>query len=296
MNWLSLFDGMSCGRIAAERCGLKVTKYFAAEIKKHAIDVTKSNYPDTIHIGDVTNVIYEDGYLYTENGTYKTPVDIVIGGSPCQDLSSMNRTQKGLKGSKSRLFWEYVRILKETNAKYFFFENVASAPSKDLRIMTETLGVPGVRINSSLVSAQMRERIYWTNIPGTGLDLFGYPCIEQPEDKHIYLKDIIETGYVEREKALAILQSESRPLADPEKMYKRYKVHGMINLVFDDPAFDYKKGIRYLNQTELEKLQTVPEGYTNSLTKNQAADVLGDGWTVDIISHIFNGLKINTNG
>lgn len=114
MNVLSLFDGMSCGQIALERCGIKVDKYFAAEIKPHAIKVTKNNYPNTIHIGNVLNVSYKNDVLTTENGIYETgKIDLLIGGSPCQDLSAMNKNKAGLSGSKSSLFWEYVRILKE---------------------------------------------------------------------------------------------------------------------------------------------------------------------------------------
>lgn len=296
MNWLSLFDGMSCGHIAAERCGLPVTKYFASEIKKHTIEVTKHNYPDTIHIGDVTKVSYSNGILFTENGNHEAYIDIVIGGSPCQNLSRMNMNQTGLKGEQSRLFWEYVRIWKETNAKYFFLENVASAPDRDLAIISETLGVPGVRINSSLVSAQLRDRIYWTNIPGTGKDLFGNPCIEQPEDKHIYFKDILDSGYTEKDKAYCLLARAggrwSHIVKDDKYKQDRFQkqlIHrynkGFENIVFEDDS------VRLLSAREQERLQTIPEGYTNILSYVDATNVLGDGWTIDVISHIFQGLK-----
>lgn len=174
LNVLSLFDGMSCGQIALERCGIKVNKYFASEIKPHAIKVTKHNYPNTVHIGDVTKVKYENGILHTDNGDFEVgQIDLLIGGSPCQNLSAMNKKQDGLDGDKSKLFWEYVRILREVNPSHFLLENVGSAPKGDLIIITNTLGVDGVRINSSLVSAQMRDRIYWTNINGLATDIFG---------------------------------------------------------------------------------------------------------------------------
>lgn len=215
MNVLSLFDGMSCGQIALERCGIKVDKYFASEIKKHAIKVTKHNYPDTIHIGDVTKVRYSNGILHTESDSYEINIDLLLGGSPCQDLSRMNTTVAGLLGEKSRLFWEYHRIYTEIKREnpnmYFLFENVASAPADDLAIISKAFGgILGVRINSALVSAQMRDRIYWTNISGTAIDLFGNSCIAQPEDKHIYLKDIIEDGYVFIDKMGCLLANHAK--------------------------------------------------------------------------------------
>jgi len=294
---LSLFDGMSCGQIALNRIGIKPGKYFAAEIKKIAIKVTKHNFPDTIHIGDVTKVSYKDGVLYTENGNYEVGhIDLLCGGSPCQDLSGMNPKQVGLSGTKSSLFWEYTRIKREANPTYFLLENVGSMPYKDAMAITKSIGVDGVRINSSLVSAQLRDRIYWTNIPGTGTNLFGGGQIEQPKDKNIMLKDILESGYTDRCKSKAILRRYA--LACPTNkdklikyINKRYKKLFM-QIIFESKDYD-PESARLLTRTELERLQTVPEGYTDCLSYSQASDVIGDGWTVDVICHMLKGLPYN---
>jgi DNA (cytosine-5)-methyltransferase 3A len=283
MNVLSLCDGMSCGQIALEKNGVKADKYFASEIKDIAIKVAKDNYPNTIHIGDMTKVKYENGILKTEKGEfYVGHIDLLIGGSPCQNLSiAMKKEMRlGLKGDKSILFWEYLRILKEVNPKYFLLENVAKMPNEDKNIITSEMKVEPIRINSKLVSAQLRDRLYWTNIPGV--------CM--PVDKGIKLKDIITSGYVDKEKARALVVSESRPLKSRDKMMHRYKTTGMLTLVFED-INNKEETCRIFNQTELERLQTVPKGYTKCLNRNQAADVLGDGWTVDVIAHILKGIK-----
>lgn len=219
---LSLFDGMSCGQIALERCGIKVNKYYAAEIKPHAIKVTKHNYPDTIHIGDVTKISYKDGVLHTENGDFECgKIDLLIGGSPCQDLSLANNNRKGLKGKKSSMFFEYDRILKQVNPKYFLLENV-EMPIVDMKIITDKLGVIPVCINSSLVSAQNRVRFYWTNIKGSSKNLFGQQLISMPENRNIKLQDILENGYTSLNKARCLLSSDSRPLSSPNRMSYRF--------------------------------------------------------------------------
>ena len=168
---LSLFDGISCGQIALERAGIKVDKYFASEIKKHAIKVTMEHYPNTIQIGDVTKVSYSNGVLHTEKGDFEIgKIDLLIGGSPCQNFScahwinTSNTGGIGLEGDKSRLFYEWYRIKKEINPSYFLLENVKMkrAHKDELDSM---LGVEGIEINSDLVSFQHRRRIYWTNIP-----------------------------------------------------------------------------------------------------------------------------------
>lgn len=206
INVLSLFDGMSCGRIALQRAGITYDKYFASEIDKYAISVTQKNYPNTIQLGDVKNLRYEDGVLYNNNvvdNNYMIDFQLLIGGSPCQSFSFAGK-RKGMATKdnieilsleqylklkeagfefegQSYLFWEYVRILKEVRPKYFFLENVRMEQKwKDL--ISETLGVQPILINSSKVSAQSRERYYWTNIPN----------IQQPEEKGIVIKDILE--------------------------------------------------------------------------------------------------------
>ena len=291
---LSLFDGMSCGQIALSRLGIKVKKYYAAEIKAHAIRVTKHNFPDTIHIGDVTKVSYKDGILYTENGDFECGnIDLLIGGSPCQDLSAMNKNQIGLAGSKSSLFWEYNRIRKEilsyNEDLQFMLENVGSSPSEDLKIITKTLWVDGVRINSDLVSAQMRDRIYWTNIPGSGVDLFGNKYIQQPIDKGILLQDILESGYTTDKKSACLLARSYNAIPKSHDSMQRYLrkryAKKFVQIIFEDD-----NTVRFFTQKELELLQTVPIGYTDCLSMSEASDVLGDGWTIDVICHIFNGL------
>jgi DNA (cytosine-5)-methyltransferase 3A len=169
MNVLSLFDGISCARVALERAGIKVKSYTAVEIEKNATAISKKNYPDIIRHGDVRTFTSTDKY------------DLLIGGSPCTDLSIAKKNRQGLEGNQSSLFWEYVRIKKECKPTYFILENVASMPKKDRDIITETLGVEPVLFNASLVSAQCRKRLFWTNIPFT-----------LPEDKNILLKDILQ--------------------------------------------------------------------------------------------------------
>lgn len=299
MNVLSLFDGMSCGQIALKRAGIKYNKYFASEIKEDAIKVTMENYPNTIQLGDVRGI----------KGSDLPKINLLIGGSPCQNLSVAMTKQyrNGLEGDKSSLFYEYYRLLIETNPKYFLLENVGSMSKKDKEIITELLGVEPIRINSKLVSAQLRDRYYWTNIPN----------VNQPEDKGIHLNDILLDGWSDREKARCLLESDSRPLTNPLKMFHRY-YSGFNTLIFKSEQHyldcknhyethfkglsakeidqtgiqsDVYEGVRYLYQSELEELQTVPTGYTKSLSRNKAAGLLGDGWTVDVIAHIFKGLK-----
>lgn len=170
MQVLSLFDGISCGYVALKRNQIPVKKYQACEIDKYAIKVSQKNHPDIEHLGDVCKI----GIIPN--------LDLLIGGSPCQDLSIAKKDRKGLDGERSGLFWQYVRILKESKPKYFILENVASMPKEAKQIITEALGVEPIMINASLVSAQSRKRLFWTNIPVVGL----------PEDKGILLKDILE--------------------------------------------------------------------------------------------------------
>lgn len=269
MNVLSLFDGMSCGQIALDKLGIKVDNYFASEIKPHAIKVAQHNYPNTKQVGDVTKL----------NG-YKLPkIDLLIGGSPCQDFSQANRKREGLQGIKSGLFYEYVRLLKETNPKYFLLENV-KMKKEHQDVISRILGVEPININSKLVSAGMRNRLYWTNIPN----------VTQPSKVDISLKDILTSGYTTKEKAYCLLESESRPQKTNWKRFRRWRKKGFVNIVFETSDLNLFKN-RILNQTELERLQTVPDGYTNILKRNDAACLLGDGWTIDVIAHIFKNIK-----
>src|SRR3990167_2578182 len=172
MKVLSLFDGISCARVALERVGISVELYYASEVDRYAIQIAQRNYPDTLQVGSAVDL---QGHLMTQ-------IDLLIGGSPCQDLSISKKNRKGLDGKRSGLFWEYVRILKEVKPRYFILENVASMSKESKKIITETLGVEPIMINASLVSAQNRKRLFWTNIPN----------VSQPEDRGILLKDVLE--------------------------------------------------------------------------------------------------------
>lgn len=176
MKVLSLFDGISCARVALERVGIPVEVYYASEIDKYAMQIAIKNYPDTIQIGSVVGLVPPSN------------VDLLIGGSPCQDLSIAKKDRKGLGGERSGLFWEYVRILREVKPKYFILENVASMPKADKQIITDALGVEPIMINAALVSAQNRKRLFWTNIPS----------VTQPEDRGILLRDILESDVDEK--------------------------------------------------------------------------------------------------
>jgi hypothetical protein len=305
MKVLSLCDGMSCGQIALERAGIKVDVYFAAEIKDIAIKVTKANYPNTIHIGDVNKISYKDGTLYTENGNfYVGHIDLVMFGSPCQTFSIAMTAEKriGLADKeKSGLFFECYRILQEVKPTYFLMENVASMKNEDRDLITSMMGVEPIRINSEIIAPTLRDRYYWTNIPS----------VTVPKRVDIKLQNILTSGYTNRDKGHCMTVVDCRPLTTPVKMFHRYYYKGFGNLIFESKdhftkcaeyynkhyrgmkAYDIPvgetdifNGVRFMNQTELERCQTVPEGYTKCLTRNEAADVLGDGWTVDVIAHI----------
>jgi len=170
MNVLSLFDGISCSIVALKRAGIEIKNFYACEIDKYAIEVSKKNHPEIIQLGSVVGL------------TPPNNIDLLIGGSPCQDLSIAKKGRKGLEGERSGLFYEYVRIMKECNPKYFILENVNSMSKESKAKITEVMGVEPIMINASLVSAQSRKRLFWTNIPVQGL----------PEDKGILLKDILQ--------------------------------------------------------------------------------------------------------
>lgn len=315
MKVLSLCDGMSCGQIALEKIGIKVDAYYASEIKDIAIKATKHNFPNTIHIGDVNKVSYKDGILHTEAGDFKTDIDLVIFGSPCQSFSRAMIKEKrvGLKDKqRSGLFFECHRILKEVNPKYFLMENVVMK-AEDMEVINEMMGVKPIRINSSLVSAQLRDRNYWTNIPNATI----------PKDKKISLSSILNDGYTPDCKARCLMKNDAHGYYNgcnynAIKRFHRcwYKKFGTMIFpskeYFDNclkttsailqgekstaKAYDNYTGdafnkVRYLWKEERARLQTVPEKYVECMTEQEAADLLGDGWTVDVIAHIFKGLK-----
>lgn len=310
MKVLSLCDGIACGRIALERAGIPVDEYYAAEIKDIAIKVAMSNYPDIIQIGDVNKITYKNGILSTEKGEfYINHFDLVMFGSPCQSFSSAMRAEHrvGLEDKeRSGLFLECYRILKEIKPTYFLMENVASMRNNDKNVISDLLGVQPILIDSATVTGCSRKRYYWTNIPIT----------TSLEDKHINLQDILSFGYTDREKGHCLLVSDCRPLTCPIKMFFRYYVRHFTNLIFKSKEHfeacvnkletrykgitarqlpvddtDIFEGVRYLRQEELERCQTLPEGYTKILSRNEAANVIGDGWTVDVITYIFSHIN-----
>lgn len=288
MNILSLFDGMSCGQIALNRIGIKYDKYFASEVDKHAIEVTQDNYPNTIQIGDVTKVSYKDGILYTENGEFEAgKIDFVYGGSPCQGFS-MEGKQLAFDDPRSKLYFEFERIVKEVNPKYFMLENV-NMNKEYIKVISDRLGVNHIKIDSSLVSAQTRNRLYWTNIPD----------VKQPEDKSITFGDIrYETDTDEYWKDFQMEKWNNKEYI--RKDYYRVieddsKVGCiMAQMGLNKPKTMHKNGrFRILNPIEWERLQTVPDNYTKKATKSQRYKMLGNGWTVDVIAHIFKNIKNN---
>lgn len=298
MNVLSLFDGISCLQLALNRVGIKYDNYYASEIKKMAIKVAQYHFPNTIQIGDVTKVSYKDGILYTENGEYEVgEIELLGGGSPCQDFSLLNVSYEhkyGLFGDKSKLFYEYLRLLHEIRPKYFLLENVKMR--KDAKKeLDEYLGVEGILINSSLVSYQNRERIYWTNIPN----------VRPPEDRHIDFQDYKETNIDECRKYKLSGQpyhfrawnngqgrnSIAMGCANITNAHKCYCIQTRQARIPNSGLIECDDFCRYLTRREIEQAQTLPVGYTDMLSYAQMQNVCGDGWTVDVIAHILSYIK-----
>lgn len=349
INVLSLFDGMSCGQIALSKLNIKVNNYFASEIDKSAINVTQDNFPDTIQIGDITKVKYKNGILYTENGDYNVDnIDLIIGGSPCTNLSIAGNKEGliyntlknylDLKNSgykfkgQSYLFWEYYRLIEEIKPNYFLLENVKMAKKWE-ELITTSLGVDKIEINSELVSSQHRRRLYWANIPN----------IKQPEDKHIYLSDVVSDGVSDGVKVEfnndgicvlkanngknILLEEKNKP---PYTVYEartefgkqerrrlrelhgrdmtprdskckeyRYNSKNKINCILTsknnlDYILDRNYNYRPLSIEELEKGQTIPVGYTSvEKSETKRRKMIGNGWTVDVIVHILKNILIS---
>ena len=260
MNILSLFDGISCGQIALHRANIPVTTYYSSEIDAHSINITQNNYPDTLQLGNVEN--WENWNL--------PKINILMGGSPCQGFSKCGN-RLNFNDPRSKLFFHFVDILNSLNPTYFLLENVRMIPIWR-NIISKYLQTEPILINSSLVSAQNRERYYWTNIKNISI----------PEDKHIYLKDIIHTNEIRvhprgnnkggirtRKKCPTITSSNWQ-----------YNFHLKINNQW-----------RMFTPEECEILQTIPKGYTNYVSKTQRYKAIGNAWTVDIISYILNHIN-----
>ena len=315
MRVLSLFDGVSCARVALNRAGVPITSYFASEIDKNAIFVAQKNHPDTIQLGSVVGLVPPE-------------CDLLIGGSPCVDLSIAKKNRKGLDGEHSGLFWEWVRVWKEAKPKWWVLENVASMPKKDRDIITATLGVEPVMFNASLVSAQSRKRLFWTNIK-----------FELPEDRGILLKDILEpavdakyvyhgkigkgqgsrvydpigksvtlgangggggakTGLykVGREIGRRLNAEGTRADADTTLTYhRRIETReddkcGTLTSVQKDNLV-VSDVIRKLTPIECERLQGLPDNYTEGVAMTQRYRCCGNAFNVDVVAHILRHIN-----
>jgi DNA (cytosine-5)-methyltransferase 3A len=324
VNILSLFDGIAGAKQALKELNIKC-KYYASEIDNYAMQVAKANHPDIIHIGDVKEL--DDGNLVLNNlagntGNKINITDLLIGGSPCQDLSIAKKDRKGLQGDKSSLFYEYVRILNEVKPKYFILENVASMSKASKEAITKELfNIDPIMINSALLTAQNRKRLYWVGKLVDGK--YQQVKIEQPEDQKIYLKDIIEDGCVDRLKSYCIDANYYKG-----GNLKSYFEKSRRQLVFDKPVrighfnkggqgdrvysingksvclssngggrgaktglykIDLPNGeytIRKLATTECCKLQGFPDNYVSIVSKTQGYKALGNSFTVPVIKHI----------
>ncbi len=294
-NVLSLFDGMSCGQIALGKAGITYDKYYASEIDKHAIKVAMHNYPNTVQLGDVTLVRAED----------LPQIDLLIGGSPCQGFSFSGK-QLNFSDPRSKLFFEFVRLVKECKPKYWMLENVAMKKEYE-DVISDHLGVSPVIINSSLVSAQNRVRLYWTNFP-----------IEQPEDRGIMLSDILEEFEMDgkplnkatilgrRLNDKGIRQDYDKSIPITQCVEVRASNTGKSNCITTvakdnvltplpigrhPDAFKKNLPFRYYTIKEYCRLQTVPDDYFDGVaSENQIRKMIGNGWTADVIAHIFNGI------
>lgn len=298
MKVLSLFDGISGAMQALKNIGIKPSVCYASEIDKYAIKISEKNHPEIMRIGDVRKVVPEQ---------YKN-FDLMIWGSPCQDLSIAKKGRKGLSGERSGLFWEAVRIWKAIQPKYWLMENVASMRKQDKYIISKELGVEPIMINSALVSAQSRKRYYWTNIPG----------VTQPQDKVILLKDILENGECDRLKSYCIDASYYKGCS-----WEYYKEKGKRQLikignvgsdaqgqrVYSDEGkavtlsaqgggqgaktglYLVKKQVRKLTPIECERLQGYPDNYSEGVSNTQRYTMLGNSFNVQTIEHILKGIK-----
>ena len=311
LNVLSLFDGISCGQVAIHKAGLEVLKYYASEVDPYAIQTTQKNYPTTIQVGDVSKVSYKDGILCTENGQYTVGIiDIIIGGSPCQSFTfagkregmvteenieitsleqylALKRQGYSFKG-QSYLLWEYVRLLKEINPKYFLLENV-KMQKRWAEVITESVGVNPVHINSELLSAQRRNRLYWTNINNGNIDL--------PKDLGLLLKDVVRKEDNDKYHLSKIHHQAFLKSYKWTPNYLDEKAKPLLASYYKQPPHcpyipceQSESGYRMLSPVECERLQTLPDGYTEGISKTQRYKCIGNGWTVDVIAYILSYL------
>lgn len=296
-----MFDGISCALLALQEAGIKVDNYYASEIDDAAIEVSKSNFPNIIHVGDVSKVSFKENCLITENGVFDTgQIDLVIGGSPCQSFSKRGN-RKNFDDSRGKLIYEFERLLRETDAPYFLLENVVMNKEHQ-DVISGLFGVQPMEINSALVTAQNRLRLYWTNIEG----------VEIPSDRGVMLQDVLDNGYTERDKAYCITATYGNATAqnyfiNKERQLKfkkpvkktgnRYKLYdGTIVDIYPSYGLErnyyslqlLKPYMSKLTCEEVEKLQGIPIGYTSGVANHLRYKLLGNAWTVPIIAHILS--------
>lgn len=319
MNVLSLFDGISCAYVSLQRAGHPVSKYYASEIDKNAVAVSKVHVPCRIDMGDVRSITGVDD-----------TIDLLVGGSPCQDLSIAKKGRQGLAGNRSSLFYEYVRIKDIVKPKWFILENVASMPKADKDTITQTLGVQPIEINASLVSAQSRKRLFWTNIPN----------VAQPEDRGILLKDILQPDaevddrFVVNGKSLCLTASYSKTSREPKErevlheaekrcrtlvccgrdigrrlneeghrednntdipIQRRIETRedgksGTLTSVMKDNVIVSESKIRKLTPIECERLQCLPDNYTEGIALTNRYKCLGNAFNVEVVAHILKSI------
>jgi site-specific DNA-cytosine methylase len=286
MNVVSLFNGMNTGRQALENVGIKVNKYYSSEIKPYAIELTQHHFPDTIQVGDVTK--------WKEWDIDWKSIDLILSGSPCQDLSAAGK-RAGINGSRSSLFFVFIEILehiKKLNPKVLFLqENVGSASKLDVGIMSRALGVYPVRINSKLVTAQLRDRYYWSNIKTKETMFDIVTDIPQPKDLRIMFKDIVTGGKVKRKKSKCLLAGLYNSFCYKDEKSKEAQNYLISKEKFGVLLIYEDNYIRTVNKIEMCRLQGFPDDYCDILTTAKAGSLLGDGWTLPIIEHIFNFIE-----
>ena len=287
MKVLSLFDGMSCGQIALKKLGVTVESYYASEVDKFAMKVTQENFPGTIQVGDVTKIAFSGGVLTTEKGDFDVGhFDLVIGGSPCQSISTLG-DQSGLQG-KSSLFYHWLRVRDEVNPLHWLLENVVGSKSA-IDTITQVVGGNRYNINSALLTGQKRNRYYWTNIEGISI----------PRDREISLENILEGGippdsllspgrlrWLEGEGGKKTLEKRYASL-DP---YKASCLTARSDASWNSNYVTRGGVVTKLTPIEYERLQTVPDNYTSCVSNSQRYKMLGNGWTVDVIAHILKNI------
>jgi len=320
MNVLSLFDGISCARFALDVACIPVNKYYASEIEKNAIIVSKKNFPDIISLGSVIDF---------QKDMIKEPIDLLVAGSPCQDLSIAKKERKGLEGDKSSLFFEFVRIKNEIKPKYFLLENVASMRKEDKDIISGIMGCEPIMFNASLVSAQTRKRYFWTNIK-----------FDLPQDRGILLKDILQPDgevderMVNKEGKAYVLTASYSGAVEKNSVEKKQRTMVKMGRIVgrrinekghredDNKSIPYKQQlvvrsdyksnnlstigkdnvvvkspeneppiIRKLTPIECERLQSLPDDYTSGIAKTNRYKCLGNAFNVEVVAHILRGIS-----